>query len=112
MIALIAYLDLIVRQLDIVGAYLNGSLLEEETIHMVMPKRLHIRGKLKKFCKFLQTIYGVKQSERVWNKRFVGYLKKMEFVPTTADTSVLVNYEKKIIIDIYVDDVIYATKEF
>lgn len=60
MIALIAYLGLIVRQLDIVGAYLNGSLPEEETIYMVMLKGLHIRGKLKKFCKLLQTIYGLK----------------------------------------------------
>lgn len=58
--ALIAYLGLIVWQLDIVGAYLNGSLPEEETIYMVMPKELHIWGKLKKFCKLLQTIYGLK----------------------------------------------------
>ena len=112
MIALIAYSGLIVWQLHVVGAYLNGSLSKEETIYMVMPKGLHIRGKLKKFCKLHQTIYGLKQSGRVWNKRFVGYLKKMGFVPITANASVLVNYEKKIIIGIYVDDVIYAAKEF
>ena len=35
----------------------------------------------------------------------------MGFVPMTADVSVLVNYEKKIIISIYVNDVIYATKK-
>ena len=58
------------------------------------------------------SFFRLKQSGRVWNKRFVGYLKKMGFVPTTADASVLVNYEKIIIIGIYVDDVIYAAKEF
>ena len=35
----------------------------------------------------------------------------MGFIPTTADASVLVNYEKKIIIGIYVDDIIYAVKK-
>ena len=48
---------------------------------MVMLKRLHIRKKLKKFCKLFQTIYKLKKLKRVWNKRFVGYLKKMGFVP-------------------------------
>ncbi len=111
MIALIAYLGLIVRQLDIVGAYLNGSLPTKEVIYMIIPKGLHISRKLKKFCKLLQTIYWLKQSRRVWNKRFVGYLKKMGFFPTTAHASVLVNYEKRIIIGVYIDDVIYAAKE-
>lgn len=35
----------------------------------------------------------------------------MGFIPTTIDTSVLVNYEKIIIICVYVDDVIYTVKE-
>lgn len=76
-----------------------------------MSKKLNIKKKLKKFCKLLQTIYGFKQSRKIWNKRFVGYLKKMRFVPTTADVSILFNYEKKIFIGIYVNDVIYATKK-
>ena len=60
MIVLIAYLGLIVRLLDIVGAYLNGLLPKKETIYMIMPKILHIRRKFKKFCKLVQTIYGHK----------------------------------------------------
>lgn len=35
----------------------------------------------------------------------------MGFDPMTTDASILVNYEKKILIDIYVNDVIYAAKE-
>lgn len=35
----------------------------------------------------------------------------MGFVSTTADANVLVNYKKKIIIGVYVDDVIYAAKK-
>ena len=35
----------------------------------------------------------------------------MEFVWTTVDASILVNYEKKIIIDIYINDVIYTAKK-
>lgn len=111
MIALIAYLGLIVWQLDIVKAYLNSSLPEKEIIYIVMSKKLHIKGKLKKFYKLFQTIYGLKQSWKILNKRFVRYLKKMKFVPTTANGSVLVNYKTKIIIDIYIDNVIYAIKK-
>lgn len=35
----------------------------------------------------------------------------MGCVVTTADVSILVNYKKRIIIDIYVNNVIYATKK-
>ena len=56
MIVLIAFLTLTVQQLDIVEAYLNSFLLKKEAIYMVIPKRLHIRGKLKKCYKLLQSM--------------------------------------------------------
>lgn len=45
------------------------------------------------------------------NKKFIRYLKKIGFVSITADISTFVNYKKKIIIGIYIDNIIYAAKE-
>lgn len=59
MIALIAYLGLIVQQLNIVEASSNDLLFKKETIYMIMPKRLHIREKLKKFCNFFRLFTGL-----------------------------------------------------
>lgn len=53
MIALKAYLGLIVQQLNIIKAYLNGLLPEKKIIYIIMLKRLYIKEKLKKFCKLL-----------------------------------------------------------
>lgn len=41
----------------------------------------------------------------------MGHLKKLGFVTMTANASILINYEKSIMIRIYVDDVITATKK-
>lgn len=38
-------------------------------------------------------------------------MKKIILVSTTADTNILVNYEKKIIISVYVNEIIYAAKK-
>lgn len=44
--------------MNIIIAYLNGSLSKKEAIYMIMLKELQIKRKFKKFCKFFQTIYG------------------------------------------------------
>lgn len=49
MIILLAYLDLMVWQLDIIRVYLTSFLLEKETIYIVILNKLYIQRKLKKY---------------------------------------------------------------
>lgn len=36
---------------------------------------------------------------------------KIEFISIIAHINILINYKKKIIIDIYIDDILYVTKK-
>lgn len=76
-----------------------------------MPKRLQVKRKLKKFCRLFQTIYRLKQLGKVGNKRFIRYLKKIGFILITTNVNILINSKKKIIISVYINNVIYAAKE-
>ena len=39
----------------------------------------------KKVCKLKKSLYGLKQSARVWNKQIDEYLKKSGYIQNTAD---------------------------
>ncbi|PSR85588.1 hypothetical protein PHLCEN_2v5405, partial [Hermanssonia centrifuga] len=42
-------------------------------------------------CEILRSLYGLKQSGRLWNLKITAYIKKIGFKPTTADPSVFIN---------------------
>ena len=50
--------DLIVHQMDVKTAFLNGEL--EEEIHMDQPDGFVIKGEERKVCKVLKSLYGLK----------------------------------------------------
>lgn len=53
-----------IHQMDAVSAYLNGNL--KEVIYMEQPEGFS--DGTKKVCKLEKSIYGIKQSGRVWNE--------------------------------------------
>ncbi len=64
-------LSLVIHQLDIVGAYLESLLDDNEfPIYMKLPLRMHqfcpVRERL--LCKLLKSLYGLRQSGRLWNQ--------------------------------------------
>jgi hypothetical protein len=114
-LCLIAGYDLELHQMDVKGAYLEGELPEEEEIYMKIPDTIDIpinRGPL--VCRLKRSLYGLKQSGRVWNKKFVTFLKKIGFTQLNADPSILVKRKQgetsKIIMSVYVDDLLIAAK--
>ena len=58
------------------------------------------------YCRFWKTLYELKQSSRIWSNTLTNYLKKHDFLFFDADQSVFNN--DKIIIAIYVDDLLIA----
>ena len=94
-------------QFDVKTAFLYGKL--EEEIYMKQPEGFS--DGTDRVCKLKRSLYGLKQSPRCWNKRFVDYLSTLGFVMSDADPCLYVRKsgECKIIIALYVDGIVAAT---
>jgi hypothetical protein len=105
-LALAAKLDLEIHQLDIKTAFLNGDL--DEEIYMKLPDGLTSKPGI--VCKLKKTLYGLKQSPRMWFKKFDAFLTGIGFIPSTAD--VCIYHRKRMdsidLFGLYVDDGILA----
>lgn len=89
------------RQLDIKTAFLYGILNEE--IYMELPEGYRKENHV---ARLKRCIYGLKQSPREWYFRLVEYIIPQGFVSTLMDPCVLIHKTGKLIIAIYVDDII------
>jgi len=68
LLAMVAYLDLELFQMDVKTAFLNGSI--EEEIYMDQPIDFVLKGQEDKVCRLKRSIYGLKQSSGSWYLRF------------------------------------------
>lgn len=102
MLALAAICDMEMIQFDVKTAFLNGEL--EETIFMEIPNG--IKHTTNQVCRLKRSLYGLKQSSRVWNSKFVMFMKKCKLAQSNSDPCVFygeINGEKVILL-LYVDD--------
>ena len=74
--------DLLMHQIDVTTAFLNGEL--EEEVYMKQPEGF-IRGKKHLVCKLKKSIYGLKQSPRCWNSVLDGQFKQMGFIHVSTE---------------------------
>ena len=81
LLALAARYDLEVQMIDVKGAYLNGKL--DEEIYMKQPEGF--TDGTNRVLKLHKTIYGLKQSGRVWNNRLNKEFKKLNFKRLLSD---------------------------
>ncbi|GKC22611.1 retrotransposon protein, putative, ty1-copia subclass [Tanacetum coccineum] len=77
LIAIAAYYDYEIWQMDVKTAFLNGHLSEE--VYMEQPEGFVNPEYLNRVCKLKRSIYGLKQASRQWNKRFDDEIKKFGF---------------------------------
>ncbi len=73
-LAITAHLDLELKQMDVVTAFLNGDL--DEEIYMAVPEGLKTNATWNKVCKLLKSLYGLKQSPRQWYFKMDEFLTK------------------------------------
>ena len=99
--AMAAALDYEIEQMDVKTAFLYGNI--EEDIYIEQPTGFST-GNL--VCKLKKTLYGLKQSPRVWYDTLATFLKSLGFAPLVSDYSVFTN--GRIIIGVYVDDILIA----
>src|SRR5579871_4140441 len=87
--------------MDIKSAFLNSDL--EEEIYMDYPKGFKQQNQVYKLNKYL---YGFKQSPRVWNKSINEFFNKYNFYYMNSDHRIYINDQSRIIIEIWIDDLI------
>jgi transposase InsO family protein len=105
-LAIAAMEDFEVHQMDVKTAFLNGDL--EDEIYMKQPEGYVQPGQEHLVCKLQKTLYGLKQSPRAWYQKIDRYFTSAGFIKSNADHSLYVRLEgeAKVIIALYVDDLI------
>jgi hypothetical protein len=76
--------------MDVKTTFLHGDL--EEEIYMKKPKVFVVNGKKEMVCKLKNSLYGLKQSPRMWYQKFDTYILALGFVRSRDDHYV---YSKK-----------------
>jgi hypothetical protein len=102
--------DMLIHQMDVVTAFLNGNLKEE--IYMEQPPGYLQPGRENLVCKLKKSLYGLKQSPRCWNNAFRQHMESIRFQQSSADPCVFIQTEDTsvTIVAVYVDDLIIITK--
>ena len=103
-LSLIPKEKLIVRQMDVKGAYLNGTL--KERVYMRQPEGYE--DGTDRMCLLIKTLYGLKQAGREWNIEFDDKMKKHGFVQLLSDPCVYIRRDHRgiAIITVWVDDLL------
>ena len=86
LLSLAASDGLLVRQMDVKTAFLNGEL--EEEIYMDQPDGFVSKGQEGMVCKLLKSLYGLKQAPKQWHEKFDRTLTSAGFVVNETDNDV------------------------
>ena len=98
--------DLEIHQMDVKTAFLNGKL--EEEVYIEQPEGYVEPGKEDLVCRLHKTLYGLKQSPRVWWQTVDAFFESVGFQRVESDYGVYIKWNDQVhfIISVYVDDII------
>ena len=109
LLAVAAARDLELWQMDVKNAFLHGKI--DREIYMRQPEGYEDGSN--RVCKLVKSLYGLKQSPRVWYEALDGVLLKHGFVKSIADVALYykdgVKGERMWLL-VYVDDLLMASK--
>lgn len=106
LIALASIYNLVIHQMDVKTAFLNGEL--EEEVYMEQPEGFVMPGQEKKVCKLIRSLYGLKQAPKQWHQKFDEVVLENGFKINMSDKCVYSRFidGKGVIICLYVDDML------
>jgi hypothetical protein len=106
LLAIAAYFDYEIWQMDVKTAFLNGNI--EEELYMVQPEGFVDPKDAGKVCKLQRSIYGLKQASRSWNLRFDEVIKGFGFVQNEEETCIYKKMSGSSVsfLVLYVDDIL------
>ena len=114
-LAVCLFLNLIIHQVDIVGAYLESDLSDNElSIFMKLPPGMHQLRQVREglFYRLLRSLYDLKQSGRLWNQNVITFFTSIGFRQLNGDPSILIRQfatGEISIVSVYVDDFLLAS---
>ncbi|GJS17954.1 retrovirus-related pol polyprotein from transposon TNT 1-94 [Tanacetum coccineum] len=109
---LLAYacaLDFKLFQMDVKSAFLNGFINEE--VYVAQPPGFIDFKKLDHVYKLKKALYGLKQAPKAWYDRLKAFLIKHEYKMGMVDNTLFTKKKSSnlIIVQIYVDDIIFGS---
>ena len=106
MLAIAAFYDYEIWQMDVKTAFLNGYLKEE--LYMMQPEGFVDPKGANKVCKLQRSIYGLVQASRSWNIRFDSVIKAYGFIQTFGEACIYkkVSGSSVAFLILYVDDIL------
>ena len=98
--------DFEVEQMDVKIAFLHWDL--EEEIYMKQPEGFAVKGKKEMVCKLKKSLYGLKQSPRMWYQKFNTFIRGPGFTRSKEDHYVYFKLigDCVIYLVLYVDDML------
>ncbi|KAK1626816.1 hypothetical protein QYE76_001131, partial [Lolium multiflorum] len=106
LLAIAAFFDYEIWQMDVKTAFLNGDI--EEELYMVQPKGFVDPKNANMVCKLQRSIYGLKQASRSWNRRFDKVIKDFGFIQCHGEACIYkkVSGSSVAFLILYVDDIL------
>jgi hypothetical protein len=106
MIILAAHLNWSVHHMDVKSAFLNGDLGEE--VYVSQPPGFIVKGQEQKVYKLHKALYGLRQAPRTWNSKLDTVLLELGFSKCKREYGLYTRVKNKmrLVVDVYVDDLI------
>ncbi|GKD14786.1 retrovirus-related pol polyprotein from transposon TNT 1-94 [Tanacetum coccineum] len=108
-LAYAAHMNMVVYQMDVKTAFLNGILREE--VYVSQPDGFVDQDNPNHVYKLKKALYGLKQAPRAWYDLLSKFLLSQEFSKGTVDPTLFIRRQGKdlLLVQIYVDDIIFAS---
>ncbi|GKC15175.1 zinc finger, CCHC-type containing protein, partial [Tanacetum coccineum] len=107
LIAMASIHNLVIHQMDVKTAFLNGNL--DEEVYMNKPHGFIMPGNENKVCKLIKSFYGLKQAPKQWHQKFDEVVLSNGYSLNQANKCVYSKFDesgKEVIICLYVDDML------
>jgi hypothetical protein len=107
LIAIASIHNLVVHQMDVKTAFLNGDL--EEEIYMDQPEGFVVHDKENKVCRLVKSLYRLKQAPKQWHEKFDKVMLLDGYKVNGSDKCVYTKFDDNlcgVIVCLYVDDML------
>ncbi|GJX30031.1 retrovirus-related pol polyprotein from transposon TNT 1-94 [Tanacetum coccineum] len=108
-VAYAAHKNMIICQMDVKTAFLNGELKEE--VYVSQPEGFVDQDNPSHVYKLKKALYGLKQAPRAWYDMLSSFLISQQFSKGAVDPTLFTRHAGNdiLLVQIYVDDIIFAS---
>ncbi|GJV13344.1 retrovirus-related pol polyprotein from transposon TNT 1-94 [Tanacetum coccineum] len=107
-LAFAAHMNMVVYQMDVKTAFLNGNLREE--VYVSQPDGFVDKDNPNHVYKLKKALYGLKQAPRAWYDMLSSFVISQDFSKGSVDPTLFIRRDGKelLLVQIYVDDIIFV----